>query len=272
MPATIRPPGLSQRAHAGRLGLPQRVAQVLGDRQDVGELVGRVGGGDLGAAERGLGLRRGHGGRVLTREVWRTAAPDGAAATAPLRTRALRRAAGRPGRPARRGPATLPAPSIDARPDDRAAGRRCSPAPTCAPGATIASRTVDPRPITASASTTEPVDGRARLEAHAVAEHGVGAHDGALRRSCTPSPSTAGRAGARRPCSPRRARRRARPAARARRSARCPARMSAVALQVALGRPDVDPVGAVVRVAVEARRRRARARPRARSRRCGRAG
>ena len=33
MPATTRPPGLSHGVEAGRLDLPQRVAQVLGDRQ-----------------------------------------------------------------------------------------------------------------------------------------------------------------------------------------------------------------------------------------------
>ena len=35
MPATTRPPGLSQRLEAGGLDLPQRVAQVLGQREDV---------------------------------------------------------------------------------------------------------------------------------------------------------------------------------------------------------------------------------------------
>ncbi len=116
-------------AHAGRLGLPHRIAQVLGDRQDVAELVSGVGGGDLGAAERGLGLGRGHGGRSVHRgSVAHRRAERRRGGRTALRIRVLRRAAGRPGRPAHPGPARCRrrGPRPARRPRSRS---RCSPVP-----------------------------------------------------------------------------------------------------------------------------------------------
>ena len=74
----MRPPGESQRLHQPRRALdaPQRVAQVLGDREDVGEQPGAVDRGDVVAARASRGSS-GHQNRI---------APSGIATCGKTRT------------------------------------------------------------------------------------------------------------------------------------------------------------------------------------------
>ena len=240
MPATITPPGASQAAEAGRVHAPQRVAQVLPRSQ-------------ISAAWPVLST-------AATASAFRVAVR--------IRTAAPDRAASRPGRCAPRWRSMLWAPIVAPSPiTERPSTCEWSPIRTPARDDAAAQRAV--RADLGALHDDRALDERALADRHAALEHRPPADARALgdpaaaldeRRGDDPPgvldvlldaqvrlPHALGHAGD----------------DRALEDVERPA-------QVALGRPDVEPVGRPRR-SRRGRRRRAAGRPRARSRRAGRA-
>ena len=240
MPATIEPARAVPRVEAGRLDLPQRVAQVLGDREDVGQQVGGVDPRDLLAVQPvAVACWTSYlSGRWLAQNV---IAPSGNSVAGKTRTPRV---------------STLPAPDRDALAEHRAARdsprpRRCGrPAPTMQSLQRRSRRRSSAPSSTTERSTVAPAPDR-----HAVAEHDEAADVRARgdraaalddRGRDDPAVDSHSSATARKPA-PRRS------------APRSHVALEDVerALEVALGRPDVEPVG-VGGVGRTGRRRRAR--------------
>ena len=152
MPATTRPSGESQRLQAGRLDLPQRVAQVLGNGEDVG----RAGRSDRpGRSSRG----RARAARCWTRSASPSSERDGAFGQVRLRedSHAARQDVARPDR--------------HALAEHGAAARSSEPSPMRTPAATMQSRSTQSAPISAPLRTTERSIVVPSPHRHALAEH-----------------------------------------------------------------------------------------------------
>ena len=249
MPATTRPSGRVPWLQAGRLDLPQRVAQVLGDREDVGQLVGRIDPADrlavklelLGAGQDrpSSSERDGAFGQVRLREDSHAARQD--VARPHGHALAEHRAAGDLRSPPRRGRRR----------------RRCSRAAR------------SPAPISAPLRTTERSIVRALPDAHALAEHDQRADVRALRRSRSRArPAPAARCARRTPRARRRPGSRAPRRSRDGRSRRCP--RGCRRCPAGSARECRCPASRRPRRSRRAPRPPAAATPRARSRRCDR--
>ena len=230
MPATISPPGLSHGSRPGRLGLPERVAQLLGERStsaswplgssraSVARVEARVG--LLGRLHRRGSLPHALSGRL------RRASADGARPARASRSAADR---ARPRRARRPSATCAPAPTTAAGAEDRVAHAR----------ALADARAVEQR---RSARRRAPALDHARRGPSTVAGPTI-----APSPTCTPSPSSAGprtspAMSQRSPTATRARVERAAPAC----GAHAPGEDVRGALQVALGRPDVEPVGLAV--------------------------
>ena len=245
MPATTRPPGESHGSRSRRLDLPQRVAQVLGDREDVGEH-GRMRRPPRSAARssRSRLARR----QNLMCAVWQFHASG---------TRAAPRVSDVVGADRDALAEHGAAGDLRAVADRARRRRRCSRAARSRrrsrrPAARRSARRVRRADADALAEHDEAPDVRARGDVHAALDD-RGRHDAAVDDRIARPP------------------RGSRPEPLCHRCRDVALEDVERALQVALGGPDVEPVGARRR-SRRGRRPRAAARPRARSRRCGRPG
>ena len=195
MPATTRPPGQSLGVEVGRLHAPQRVAQVLGEPEHVGELAGAVDGGDrlggqlepaVAVKTRSLPPAAPRRGRYASPALSVFPAPSGPPRRSRRRPRAgSRRRCGTRGHDRR---ADRVSRLRSGRRQARPSSRSRAPAPTCTPGrARSAVRRrrpaaiAQPSPITAGARTVP-------CGSAAVDEHAAGAPPAGPRSRCCTRP------------------------------------------------------------------------------------